>query len=246
VGDPAHILEWDSNWWGMGVARLDALPETPDDVVQIDAWCNAYEVDVLMALVPERAARAHELLDPDGSRTFDRRVTYSRNLEDLGAEHASLLPDLAFRLAQPGDARSLGELASRSHLGTRFFRDPNFDDERCYELYRRWIEQECVGRADFVVVAASGDDLVGYCSVARGSRNAGARISLIAVDDDHQNRGIATHLVHDALGRSSGAGSTTMDVATQGDNVTAQHLYRKTGFEERQRDAWVHRWYRTP
>jgi ribosomal protein S18 acetylase RimI-like enzyme len=246
VGEPASILEWDSTWWGIGVARLDELPETPDDMERIDAWCGAHGIDVLMALVPEGALRALELLDPEGTRLVDRRVTFSQNLEAAGFEATSLPEDIAIRSGEINDARALGDLAVLSHRETRFFRDPNFDDRRASELYRRWIEQEVEGGEALVWVAEAGSDLVGYCSVVTGATGSEATISLIAVDDGHRRRGIATHLVNAALRGSSNAGASTMEVATQEDNVSAHRLYRATGFEERRRAAWIHRWYSTP
>ena len=72
------------------------------------------------------------------------------------------------------------------------------------------------------------NDLVGYAVTGRAGPI--SYLQRLAVDPDHQRRGIARALVFDALGWAQRRGATTMLVNTQEQNGAALALYRRLGF----------------
>jgi ribosomal protein S18 acetylase RimI-like enzyme len=77
-------------------------------------------------------------------------------------------------------------------------------------------------------IAALDGGVVGYAVSGRAARQ--GYLQRLAVDPDHQGRGIGTHLVVDALTWMRRRGALRAVVNTQPDNDAAIALYRRLGF----------------
>ena len=101
------------------------------------------------------------------------------------------------------------------------------------EDQRRAVEEVCATKKGRVWVAEAGASAVGFAAVEfdHPERSMG-EISMLAVDPDHQGRGIGTALTGFALDRLKDAEMTVAMVETGGDpgHAPARRVYEKAGY----------------
>jgi ribosomal protein S18 acetylase RimI-like enzyme len=96
----------------------------------------------------------------------------------------------------------------------------------------RAVEEVCRDEGMTVWVAEVDARPIGFVAVALRSHPESAEIEMIAVDPDHQNRGIGSALLGHAFDRISAAGVRLVQLGTGGDpgHAPARHTYEKAGF----------------
>ncbi|MDX1394877.1 MAG: GNAT family N-acetyltransferase [Gemmatimonadota bacterium] len=113
------------------------------------------------------------------------------------------------------------------------------DDEVYREFHPDWrvsqrkgVEGACRDESIDVWVAVAESRPVGFVALAYHEENRMGEIYMIAVDPEHQRRGIATALTHLGLDLLKGAGMTTAMVETGGDpgHAPARRTYESVGF----------------
>jgi len=132
--------------------------------------------------------------------------------------------DLSLRAWAPAFAsleRALGsEIFGRQH--------PNWREDQ-----RRAVEEVCAAKKGLVWVAEVDGTAVGFVALKlhHPERSMG-EISMLAVDPDHQSRGIGTALTEFALDRLKEGGMTVAMVETGGDrgHAAARRTYEKAGY----------------
>ncbi len=232
---PCTQLAWDSDFFGIEIARLRAptLDEAALDEVRV--WARKTGVRCVYCLLQADDGESIRVAERGGLRLVDIRVTLERSL-------AGVSPGLApgLRNASAEDVALLREIARVSHRDARFHYDPGFPDERCDELYATWIENSCQGFAAGVLVADDGAGAQGYISChldgAEGS------IGLIAVSDAARGRGAGRRLVDGSLAWFAQRNLERAVVVTQGRNVGALRMYERSGFLARSVELWYHLW----
>lgn len=138
-------LAWDSDFFGISIARMRGNRLTDDDAREAIAWSVANGIACLYFLADaddpatSRAAERHEF------RMVDIRVTLDCSAPLTGG----LSP--AVRRYREDDLAKLCEIAREGHTNTRFYCDPEFDRTRCADLYAAWIERSCRGWAQAVL-----------------------------------------------------------------------------------------------
>src|SRR5918993_4477907 len=115
-------------------------------------------------------------------------------------------------------------------LGSDVFRRQHPDWR---EDQRRAVEEVCATKKGRVWIAEAGASVVGFVAVEFNHPEVGmGEISMLAVDPDHQGRGIGTALTGFALDRLKEAGMKVAVVETGGDpgHAPARHVYEKAGY----------------
>jgi dTDP-4-amino-4,6-dideoxy-D-galactose acyltransferase len=237
---PGHLLAWDSNWWGVKIARLDFLPKTNTDVELIKQWLGANDVDMAMALIPTGETVVGDLLMNSGFDAVDQRITLHLSINRQISE--IVIPNLVVREATADDAERLGNIAAQIHQDSRFYTDPKFPNNLCDELFRTWIQNDIAGRSDVVFVGEVENELAGYLSVIFDSVNESTAISLVGISPEFQRRGIAKALLARAQNWALNQGAKEMVVATQVQNIGALRLYEANGFSVVKTETWFHWW----
>jgi dTDP-4-amino-4,6-dideoxy-D-galactose acyltransferase len=232
-----RYLDWDSEFFGFGVAAVKGVRFTPESITEIVPWCEAHQVRCLSFLADSTDLEKVWLAENNGFHLVDLRLT-------LVNEHMAVDAgkwDDTVRPARPADIEPLKEIAGASHHDSRFYSDPGFPKGRADELYRTWIEKSCRGYADAVLVAEHEGRPAGYISCHLDSPNTG-RIGLLAVGPSAQGKGVGSKLVNGVLLWFVEKGVQRVTVVTQGRNVVAQHLYQRCGFTTYSVQLWYHRW----
>ena len=108
-----------------------------------------------------------------------------------------------------------------------------------YRVYPDWrtsqaaaVRDACVGGTGRVWVAVLDDRPIGFVSVLINVESSAGEIGMIAVDPEHQRRGIGVLLTSLALDQMKEAGCTLAEVATGGDpgHDPARRTYDRAGF----------------
>jgi dTDP-4-amino-4,6-dideoxy-D-galactose acyltransferase len=235
TGAAVEVLAWDSEWWGVTTGRTTVRRLDRAVVAQIDAACAALDVELVYHRSAADDQESTRLAQAAGFRMVDIRLAMAAPVP----RPAPQVPGRV-RLARPGDAARLGDLAAVSHLNTRFFADGHLPEDRCEALYRAWIEGDLRGRADAVYVVDDGDGPVGYLSIVSGAGR--VAIGLVAVAVSARGGGAGSDLVAAAMAWSADHGYDVLDVVTQGGSTPAQRLYQRMGFSTTEVDLWFHRW----
>lgn len=241
-GTSAHAgvceyLEWDSQFFGLRIARQTGSRLTRDGVAGATRWCKANAIDCLYFLADSGDAQTVRLAQAHGFQLVNVRVTLGRTSGHPG-------PAPAVRPFQPADAPELRRIARVSHRDSRFYYDARFPQWQCDALYETWIERSFNGWADSVLVAECEGVPAGYvsCHLAPPS---GGSIGLIAVSRHYRRRGLGRQLVDASLEYFGRNGVQHATVVTQGRNIDSQRLYHCCGFLTQSVQLWYHCWFST-
>jgi dTDP-4-amino-4,6-dideoxy-D-galactose acyltransferase len=235
---PCEYLEWDSQFFGLRIARLTEPRLTADSVAAARLWCRTNQIDCLYFLADSDDAETVMRAQINAFQLVDIRLTLERRLG--GA--IGLAP--AVRLFQPADAAPLRAIARVSHRDSRFYYDAHFARQQCDALYEAWIERSFGGWADAVFVAEWEGALAGYISCHLASPGTGS-IGLFAVAREYRRRGLGRQLVAAALEYFRQNGMQQASVVTQGRNVASQRVYQRCAFLTRSAQLWYHCWFKT-
>ncbi len=230
-------LEWDSNFFGVRIARLNASRLDEETLANALQWCNSNRIDCLYFLADSDHATTPVLAAQNDFRLTDVRMTLARPL----TASESFAPEPGIRLAREEDLPALREIASNTHRDTRFYFDRHFDRDKCDQLYATWIENSLRGFAQAVLVAEIANTPAAYLACHLKSDE--AQIGLLGVDAQHQGRGLGTKLVRQFLTWSREQNAQRTTVVTQGRNLAAQRLYQRNGFVTASLQLWYHRWF---
>ncbi len=235
----AEYLPWDSQFFGVRIARLAGHRLTTEVAAEAESWCHANRIDCLYFLADADDAVTVTIAEARAFHFADLRVTLERPLDNNPAP-----PTPAIRMLSPEDLPRLRGIARASHRDSRFYYDPRFPRSRCDALYDAWIERSAGGWADAVLVAECDSVAAGYLSCHLSQSGAGS-IGLIAVAPEYQGKGLGRQLIVASLAYFREHGMACATVVTQGRNIPSQRLYQRSGFVTRSVQLWYHRWFTT-
>ncbi len=235
---PCRLLEWDTAFFGVPVARVAGDRLSPGRADEALAWCEAHGVARLefLAAVDDPATVA--AVESRGFQFVDIRMELSSTVPAGGLE----LPDMT-RPSTEHDLPALEDAAARNHHDSRYYADPAIPRERADALFRTWIRNSCRGYADAVVTADAGDGAKGYVTLHHEPAEAPVRIGLLGVHGEARGRGHGRRLIAAAAVEARRRGARRLAVVTQGRNVAALRLYEHAGFRADSVGLWYHRWF---
>jgi ribosomal protein S18 acetylase RimI-like enzyme len=143
------------------------------------------------------------------------------------------------------DLPQLLEISSEAYVNSRLFVDTDLPLESTRLLHRKWVENDCNGRAAIVYVARKDEKPVGYiaCLLHEASEELGIAgcgdIDLISVSPLARGCGVGQALVQKALAWFAGHVDRVV-VKTQLTNYGAIALYQRAGFTLWQADETLH------
>ncbi len=232
-----EFLDWDSKFFRMRIARVAGHRLNAERAAEIVRSTREQSIDCLYFLAdPE--PETIRLAEQHGFQLISVRVTLAARLVST---YAGTWDDDGVREAAPGDVPAMREIAGRSYTGSRFYQDGRFPAFLCDEMYRAWMEKSCHGYADIVLVAEQNSQPAGYICCHLKDDGSG-QIGLVGVAGGMKNQAVARQLVHHALCWFQEREVRDVTVVTQGNNITAQRLYQRSGFLTRGTQLWYHYW----
>lgn len=237
--EPAEILSWDSDFFGFSIGRVRKTPLDLEGMRQVIASSSERGIRCLYLLARGDDAKTLIAAQAAGFRWVDLRITLDRAVRSESTVAAA--EDPYVRPARASDLAQLRDIARRSHVDSRFYVDPHFPDDRCDDLFDRWITRSVEGRAQAVLVAESGGKTMGYTTCHLSKQRIGS-IGLLGVAVPAQGLGTGRRLVDAAISWFERQGAIRVEVVTQGRNVAAQRLYQGRGFQTSAVGHWLHWW----
>jgi dTDP-4-amino-4,6-dideoxy-D-galactose acyltransferase len=238
---PCRFLAWDSEFFGLRIARCERSPRDAGELARVVTWCREQSIECVYALTPADDLAGVRVLEHGEFRLVDVRMTYEARIERDDAS-SMRFSRREIRVARESDVSALRAIASESHTDSRFYADGRFDRARCAELYATWIEKSVRGWADVVLVAEHRANVAGY--ITCHARDSGrGEIGLVGVASPAQGQGLGRALVESALRWFAEHGVERASVVTQARNVAAQRLYQSSGFRTSAVELWHHRWF---
>ncbi len=238
---PCRLLEWDSQFFGVRIARLEQSRLADAQWPAIAEWCKQNHVDCLYFLADAGDPVSARAAERAGFNLTDIRITFAHEAASQRGDALPVPGGVTFRAFKEDDLAALQSIARASYRDTRFYADGHFSEARCDALYETWIEKSCHGRDDLVIVAEVDTRPAGFitCSVRDGA----GMIGLVGVSVEARGRGLGQLLVQASQQwfHSRGAGQAL--VVTQGRNIAAQRLYQRCGFLTHSVQIWYHRWF---
>lgn len=235
-----ELLEWDSEFFGLRIARLQA--ERLDDA-RLDAalaWCEERAVDCLYLRISGDDRGTLAAVERRSFDLVDVRVDLSHDLSGARAED---LDAPGVRHAQAGDLPALCAIAREAFTGSRFFFDGRLPRDRCEALFETWVVRSVAGElADAVLVVDVEGAPAGFVTCERPATGQG-RIGLLGVSTEARGQGAGRRLCQGALGWFADHGTAGATVTTQGRSVGAVRLYERCGFTTASVSLWYHRWF---
>lgn len=233
---PCQLLDWDTEFWGVRVARVLEGSMTDESRAGIDSWCIEHGISCVYFLAEAADEETKAAAEGGGFFYTDSRVTLRKEVRK--PRQVSAIP---VRLAEDRDLEALEAIARSSHGTTRFYHDPHFPDDRCGDLYAEWIRSTYESDAVVFVIEDAGR-AVAYvtCQVREGGTG---YIGLIAVDASMRERGLGAGLAVAAHNWMLDERLKRAAVVTQERNVAAMRLIQSAGYVVDSTHLWFHKWY---
>ena len=222
-----QLLQWDSDHFGVRIARTDA-PRTNADWDAIDEWAFANQINCMYVFAEGKDTTGIRLAEERGGRCMDERVILEAIVTNSPAIDA-------LRPATEADLPALEEIAARSFTESRFYRDPNLRHDLAESLFRTWIRKSVNGWAQSVLVC----DENGFVTCRDG------KIDLLAVAESARGKGIGALLTNGAKNWFATHGIRRVSVLARAKNDSAIRLYQRCGFVPARSEVLFHKWYKT-
>ena len=240
----ADLLPWDTEHFGVRIARARGARLTADAVAALDAWCAVNRVDCLYCFADPTDAETARQAGRGAFQLVDLRTTMARELTQ--ADRSRETSEERFRRAEQGDAGWLVSLSRQSYRGSRFYFDGRFGADRCDLLYEIWILKCLRDPAQVVWLAHDQGRALGYIACQCDAPAQVGSIALVAVDPASRGAGVGRGLVEQAVTHFAGLGMARVRVVTQARNVSALRAYERSGFLMDELRLTYHKWYSPP
>ncbi len=229
------FLAWDSDFFGLRLARVVDAQLTDEHVRSIDTWAHQHAIDGLYYLANVDDIASIHVAEHHQFRLVDIRLTLELNnppFTDTGS-HA--------RVAIESDLPALRQIAHQIHTDSRFYADLHFDRTRCGQLYEAWIDKAWRDETSTIFTLEHAGIASAYitCDI----HDTHGEIGLFGVSPHAQGHGYGGQLLVTALNHFSTNHVKTVSVVTQGKNIAAQNIYIKYGFRPNHIQLWFHKWY---
>jgi dTDP-4-amino-4,6-dideoxy-D-galactose acyltransferase len=233
-------LEWDSDFWGFGCARVEGPQLRKDQLPAIEAWCATNDITFLQYLAPDGDAASARAAEEGGFHLVDERVTLACRI--TAGTSAAPDPGIELRPGRMQDLNALDAIARAGHTDSRYYNDPGFPRAGCDALYSTWIRRSLEGAiADIVFVPVIDGVAAGYVTCKVEAKE--GWIGLVGVGPEARGRGVGGALIRRAMDWFREAGVEEVLVVTQGRNEAAKRLYERSGFLTRDTARWYHKWF---
>lgn len=240
---PCTFLAWDSDFFGLRIARVQGHYLTPERQNDIANWCAAQDIACLYFLAACDDDVTVCTAEQAGYHLVDIRVTLN-----CASEKAILLSkmsdDIVVRTSTETDLTQLQEMGRDQFTDSRFYQDQHFPRERCQALYDTWIAKSLRRDSpDQVLVVECTGRAVGYLAITSHASQGIGQISLMAVAPAAHGRGIGAALLDQGIRIFRRQNVHELRVVTQGRNIASQQLYQKFGLRTAQVQLWYHKWF---
>lgn len=257
LGSVQH-LEWDSQHFGISIARLELALRTSLDVPVIQELvraclrvCGDQGIVHIASRVPLGLQKPIEALAGCCFRPVG--VMLMLRAKQATIRPADQVPGIRLRDFHPGDAARVRELAGSAMTDTRFHRDGRFEPRLVAAMYESWMEKTWERKSGRIVVAERGNEVVGLLAHDIGIPIYGLKreeiadvetgfVGMVAVHPSARGLGMAKWLISECTGRLFRAGCDVVYANVMLSNEASVNAFLRTGFELKGSEQEFHIW----
>ncbi len=243
MSEPCRYLPWDSDFFGVRIAQVEANRIDQESVIEIFEWCSQNDIDCLYYLADPNYNEAIRTAEDNQFHLVDVRVTRQyqfKSMVEISQPEAQCL----IRPYRHSDLPDLRKIARKGFTRSRFYSDPCFPQDKCDELYDVWIKNSCEGYADHVLVADIKGLPQGFITCHVRQNRLEGDIGLVGVSEQARGQGIGRSLTEYAREWFYNQDVNRIFVVTQGVNIVAHKLYDRSGFSIQSIKLWYHKWFK--
>jgi GNAT superfamily N-acetyltransferase len=245
ICDLCQFLEWDSDFFGVRIARLKAARLSVSSLKSVDDWCDQESIDCLYFLSDSDDPQTIWLAEEHDFHLVEIRITMEKSLKDWDpSTRPKAAKEAQIRPVQPADIPILQEIARTSYVDSRFYFDRNFSESQWSSYYATWVKKSCEGGADLALVAELEGRVKGYITGLIDKEKDQGIYELTGVDPSVRRSGIGQELFRSGLDWYVQHGIDYLWVATQGRNVTTQRMIQRHGFISKSCQLYYHKWFK--
>ena len=237
-----QILEWDSNFLGFPVGRLEAHQVNAASLNALVQQSRASGIRLIYLLADPADDGTATAASQAGAWLADQKVTFARVTTPpllLGQDTAA---GIGVVVSATNFTPQLEQLAWQSGAFSRFRCDTQFSPHVFKDLYTQWLHASLTGQIARVVLAFALPTGEGAGLLTLGEQQGCASIGLLAVSAAVRGQGIGPQLVEAARQQAHHWGCPTLQVVTQRANEPACRFYAKCGFELVREEHIYHLW----
>ena len=234
-------LEWDSNFFNKEIFRLNTKCYSQSAKSKLDLLIKNKKTDLIYLLCRADDSKSINFAKQDGFIKVGDKLTYAMIPKDFKPK--SIRGGAIIRRSGSNDIKELMNLAKTATWTSRYYNDPQFNNEDLLEFYSNWVAKSVTGRLDDLVFHIENNNMIcGFISIKKSGINFGS-IGLITVAKEMEGKGFGSALVSHAVDYMfSSLDCSRVEVVTQEDNKSACLMYEKTGFKPFNYSTWLHKW----
>jgi GNAT superfamily N-acetyltransferase len=218
-------VQWDSEFFGARIARLDAGSLTENVLAESEAQARDLGVQCLYLDLAPNDAAALRVDRLRGLRLVDVRMLLVRPTTlALGLRAGAAV---RVRVGSPADVPRLTEAVDALVPWSRYAQDPRFGPAAARRMYWAWLRRAASTPDELFAVAEQMGRPVGFITATSELE---PRIGLLSVSEPGRVQGTGLSLVATALTWGSLSGARLIS-STQARNVRALGFYQRCGFE---------------
>lgn len=221
-------LVWDSELFNLSVGKIELINH------QITEYNPEPGFDLIYIF--STTPLSLDQFEPNKPKKVDCKIVWSKKSK---LPRASTLVEYFDPLHH--NYAELLNLAYLSGGHSRFKTDNKFPTGSFEKLYKQWIDNSLSSATCDVIVSTENDRIRGFITLDKKNSET-AVIGLISVNPNFQGLGIGSQLIHLAEQRANERGMSTVQVATQEQNLSAMALYKKNSFAILNRTYIYHLW----
>ena len=233
-------LDWDSNFFGKRISRIDMEPEDSETVIMNEISSHP---NTDLFYIFNLSNQPLELLPKDSKcKLVDIKMVYRLTVNDPDGNPQNNYAEIKIEdYPLSYTSVELENLAYQSGVYSRFRTDASFPAHSFYKLYKEWIDSCVSGRlADRVYISTSNRQTIGMVTVKFNELE--ARIGLIAVHEKFRGKHVGHQLLRHVTKESQLRNILHIIVSTQQQNEPACKLYERNGFVTHQVTQIYHYW----
>jgi len=230
-----EILQWDSEFFGFKIARIDNFT-SQKDFEQLLEELKLQEVKLAYCIASPQNNKANETFSKFAN-LVDKKTTFYQKIEPKQYQLDSNIEIYNQNTLTP----ELIELALQSGEFSRFKVDKNFPAGSFEKLYTKWIENSVNKQFDDAVYVYKIENKIVGLLTLKDKQNIGT-ISLIGVDQSVRGQNIGSKLIQKTFYHYSQKNIFDIEVVTQLDNHLACKFYEKNNFKIKNIQNIYHLW----
>jgi RimJ/RimL family protein N-acetyltransferase len=238
------LSEVDELRFGCRTAKAGDI--TRESVPELLEYCRDNAVRLLIARCRHDDIQTAQAMEESGFRLMDSLVYYARNL--VKTPIPADVGHIPVRPMKAGEEIAVSQVALEAFHNyiSHYHADPHLNPTDCDLVYASWAEALARSRGErsAVFVASSQTAVIGFAGVRLNNPLEGEGV-LYGVTPSAQGYGICPSLMVATMNWCVQEGAKRMLISTQINNIHAQRVYARMGFEPHSGYYTFHKWFDT-